>query len=235
MAAHDFHSRARAARARSGARFRVGGAAGGGGRFRGFSRKSGVVVRSNGYRKHRGRGAVQGAGGKMKDHIIYVSGERRKGLAREQRQLYDDHGRKQTALEARERHADPFIEHRLIVSPSTNRGKCSEDDLHLLAQAVIQDVRARNPKAEVTASYGLHFDNSSPHAHLLFTSDQMVRLDKKDFQELREMTQDIHKEIQQMRSKGLSYSSTLEIEHDNKIDHDLGLDKGLDQGMDLGV
>lgn len=227
----DLHSKARAARARSGAKFRVGGLGSSGGRGRGgFDRKSGVIVDGK-WRKHRGKGSTPGANGKMKSHIVYISREQRKGQARELCQLYDDRGKKQTALEAREVHGGCFIEHRLMVSPSNKRGKASEDDLHLLAQAVIQEVRSRNPKAEIEASYAIHRDTNSPHAHLLFSSDQAMRLDKGDYQEIKEMAQDIHREIQQMRERGLSFSNTLDLDQDNKIDHDLGLDQGMDMGV----
>lgn len=207
---------------------------GGGGSRRGssFGGHGGFVVVRGGFRKHRGFGAMAGAIGKMKAHISYIAGDRHKEGDRELRNLYDDRGREQVPARAKEMHSAPYIEHRIVLSPSTSGGKVSESDLHLMSQATIQEVRARNPQAEIDASYAIHTDTRTPHSHILMTSDQMVRLNKQDYSDLRDMNRDMREELGRMRSMGLE--NNQEIEFSNETDHSLSREFVRDQDMELG-
>jgi len=224
----DFDQRQRVQRLRAGSAFR--GAAGllsgvgrGAGRRGGFDRGRGVMVRGA-YRYHRGRRAKQDAGGKMKAHLKYISGERHKEDEREKRALFDDRGREQTSEQAAARHEGCFIEHRIIISPSARDSVVTEKDLHVLAQASIQEIRSRNPKAEVEASYAVHTDTDKPHAHLLITSANNLRITKEDYADLREMNRDLRIELERERQQGREHSHTLEtaLGHDQKFEMELG-------------
>lgn len=175
----------------------------------GFDRGKGVVVRGS-FRKHRGSGSRPGAGGKMQAHFGYISGDLHKEADRERRQLHDDRGLEQTSAEALEKHQGCFIEHRIIISPSIHGGRVTDKDLHVLSQAVIQEARSRNPKAEIEASYAIHTDTDNPHSHIILTSLNRVKLGKKDYAYLREMTHDLRLELERERQQGREHSHALD-------------------------
>lgn len=223
--------RAKASRMRAGRAFR---SLGGGTRPRlskkTFNHSKGVIVNGR-KRMHRGKGRTADAAGKLKAHIRYNAGDRHKEADRERRQLFDDRGREQRSDVAIERHGDPYMEQRFVISPSAKGGRVTESDLHILAQATIQEVRARNPKAEIEASYAIHQDSENWHAHVLLTSEQRIWLTKNDYREIKEMNQDLRLELEQMREKGLEFSHQNNFENEQTLDRDLGQDLGQELSL----
>jgi len=195
-----------------------------------FDRTKGVLVRGA-YRKHRGGGSKADAASKMKAHIKYIAGDKHKAEEAEKRQLYDDKGREQTSKEALERHGNPYIEHRVVISPA---GQADEKDLHVLAQATIQQIREKNPKAQIEASYAIHTDSRHPHAHVLVTSNNQVRLDREDYAQLRQMNKNIRAELDAERELGREHSHTLDaaLGHGQDL-QDLSQEQNHEQEMQL--
>jgi hypothetical protein len=141
-----------------------------------FNRTSSVLCRGA-YRYHKGSKAKADAGGKLKAHIKYIEGSERQ--PEKDRKLFDDRGREQTSEQAIARHSDVFIEHRVLVSPSGGKEANTKEDIHILSQTAIQKARQANPSAEIEASYAVHADTKNPHSHILITSPNKVKLDKK--------------------------------------------------------
>lgn len=223
MIEHDYQVKAQ--RFRAGHAVRLGGGfrlAGSSRQRHSFDRGRGVLVRG-GYRYHKGQKAKSDASGKTKAHVKYLAGDRHKEAEKERRGLFDDRGNKQSSSQAFERHSDAFIEHRIVISPSTRESKVTEKDLHVLAQASVQEIRSRNPKCEVEASYAVHTDTEKPHAHLLLTSKNNLRISKSDYADLREMNRDLRIELERERGIEGRGSGSLELEaagiaNTNKID-----------------
>ena len=115
-----------------------------------FDKSNGVLVRGA-FRKHRGSGSKPQAASKTAAHIGYLAGDKHKQEEKEKRELFDEKGQKIASEKAQETHKDTFIEHRIVISPAGDN--TTKQDLHVLSQSMIQEVRERNPKAEIEASY----------------------------------------------------------------------------------
>ena len=186
-----------------------------GGSRGGFPRSNSVLVRGS-YRYHSGRQAKSNAGGRMRSHAQYLAGQRQDQVEKgtdKLRQLYDDKGRETEWQRDADRHQDAFIEHRIILSTKDAR----EDDLHVLSQAAIQEIRSMNPQAEITASYAIHQDTDHPHSHLLLTSPNRVHLGREDYTQLRESAAEMRQELDREFAQGRA--------HSNAMDGDLGRDQ----------
>jgi len=178
-----------------------------------FNSKTGVLVRGA-FRKHRGSGSKTQAAGKMQAHIKYLAGDKHKD-AKEKRELYNERGQAVESEVAQEAHKDAFIEHRIVISPAGDN--TSKKDLHVLSQAMIQEVKERNPKAEVAASYAIHKDTAHPHAHVLITSPNVVKLDKEFYAEMRQEMKELKDILEQERSHGREHSHTLKTAFQDDI------------------
>jgi len=172
-----------------------------------FDRSNGVLVRG-GFRKHRGSGSKPQAASKMQAHIKYLAGDKHKQEEKEKRELFDDRGLAIDTNTPQKNHDDAFIEHRIIISPGGNNTQKS--DLHILSQSMIAEIRERNPKAEISASYAIHTDTKHPHSHVLITSPNFVKLDKDFYFEMRQEMKDLKDILEQERSQGREHSHTIQ-------------------------
>jgi len=183
-----------------------------------FDKSNGVLVRG-GFRKHRGSGAKPQAAEKLQAHLKYIAGDKHKDEAKQKRELFDDRGEKIKSEKAQEAHKNAFIEHRIVISPA---GDTTKQDLHVLSQSMVAEIRERNPKAEISASYAIHSDTSHPHSHVLITSPNAVRLNK-DFYadariEMKELKQVLND--QKEKERGLDWSQDI---FKQEKDQDLGV------------
>jgi len=185
-----------------------------------FDRKAGVLVRG-GFRKHRGSGSKPGAASKMSSHLVYLNGDKHKQEEKEKRELYNDRGENIATEKAQEQHKDAFIEHRIVLSPAGNN--TSKEDLHVLSQAMIQEVRERHPQAEISASYAVHEDTKHPHSHILITSPNVVKLDREFYGQMREEMKELKQVLDDQKQK------------DNALDWSQDIFKKQEQTQDLGV
>jgi len=194
----------------------------GGGSSSKFDRSSGVLVRGA-YRKHRGSGSKPQASSKMNAHLAYLAGDKHKLAEKEKRELFDDKGQKIESEKAQQQHKDAFIEHRIVISPAGD--KTTKHDLHVLSQAMIAEVRERNPKAEISASYAIHEDTKHPHSHVLITSPNVVKLDKEFYGEMREEMKELKQVLdnQKEKDRGLDWSQDIFREKDQNQNQDLGV------------
>ena len=185
-----------------------------------FDKKNGVLVRG-GFRKHRGSGSKPQAAAKMQSHIKYLAGDKHKEEQKEKRELFDDKGQKIKSEKAQEAHKDAFIEHRIMISPAGNN--TTKKDLHVLSQSMIQEVRERNTKAEISASYAIHEDTKHPHSHVLITSPNVVKLDKEFYQDARTEMKELKQILDDQKEK------------DRGLDWSQDIFKKQEQNQDLGV
>jgi len=165
------------------------------------------VLLSGSYRYRSGLKAKSDTKGRFQSHVKYLNGERvdqiKKGVD-EKRQLYSDTGDKLSSKDAVSKHADAFLEHRVVLSLSGEGNKHTDHDLHVLSQATIQEVRSRHPEAEITASYAIHRDTDHPHSHLLITSPNRLVIGKQEYREVRQDMIDMRSELEQGREQNLS-------------------------------
>jgi len=170
--------------------------------------KTGGVMMKGSYRFHSGRFAKSDSKGRLSSHIQYAAGQRRDQIEKGQdkdRQLYTKDGQKIGWKDAAKQHDNAFIEHRIIMSPA---GNMSEKDIHTLAQATIKEVQSRHVKAEITSSYAIHSDTDHRHAHIILTSPNMFKLDKKEYRHLRAYTMEMRQEMEHGQHQTLSQSAT---------------------------
>jgi len=192
----------------------------GGGSSSKFDKSSGVLVRG-GFRKHRGSGSKPQASSKMNAHLKYLAGDKHKLAEKEKRDLYDDKGHKIESEKAQETHKDAFIEHRIVISPAGD--KTTEHDLHILSQAMIAEVRERNPAAEVSASYAIHQDTKHTHSHVLITSPNVVKLDKEFYGEMRQEMKELKAVLDNEKERSFSWSQDIFKEKQQQNDMEISL------------
>jgi len=186
-----------------------------------FDKSNDVLVRGA-FRKHRGSGSKQNAMAKKDAHIRYLSGEKHKQAEKAKRELFDDKGQKIKSAKSQEQHENAFIEHRIIISPGGDN--TSKQDLHVLSQSMISEVRERNPKAEVSASYAIHSDTSHPHSHVLITSPNVVKLDRGFYGEMREEMKQLKQILDDDKQKDQSLDWSQDIFFKQKEENqDLGV------------
>jgi len=203
----DNDQQARIGRLRLSAGFRS--RSGGGASFK--SNPHSVVMKGS-YRFHKGGKAKSNPTARQEASLKYLAGERRDQIEKgtsEQRTLFTDKGQETTAGEAFSRHqeAGVFIEHRIILSPA---GEAKDNELHLLAQSTISEIRSRNPRAEIEASYAIHRDTDNPHAHLHITSLNKLELRKEGYQHLRQHAAELREELHHERQLGREHSHTID-------------------------
>jgi len=185
-----------------------------------FDRSNGVLVRG-GFRKHKGSGSKPNASGKMQSHIKYLAGDRHKQAEKEKRDLYDDKGQKIESKQALEQHKDAFIEHRIVISPAAGNDTTKED-LHVLSQSMISEIRERHPQAEIAASYAIHEDTKHPHSHVLITSQNVVKLDREFYGEMRQEMKELKSVLDAQKQKDQSLDCHQNIFEKQEKNQDLG-------------
>jgi len=157
----------------------------------------------------------------MSSHIVYLSGDKHKQSEKEKRELYDDKSQKIESKQAQEEHKNAFIEHRIVLSPAGNN--TSKEDLHVLSQSMISEIRERNPKAEVSASYAIHTDTSHPHSHVLITSPNVVKLDKDFYADARREMKELKSILDNQKEKNNSLDFSQDIFQKQEKNQDLGV------------
>jgi len=176
---------------------------------------AGVIIRGS-YRYHKGQKAKSDPAGRLQSHMQYLSGQRRDQITKgtdKDRQLYSKDGQNVEWKDAAKEHAGHFIEHRIIISP---QGNMSEDQVHTLAQASIQEIQRKNPQAEITAHYAVHNDTDHRHAHLLITSPNRLVITKEEYKHLREFNMDMRRELEQGHEQNLSQISEKNQGHEQQ-------------------
>lgn len=193
-----------------------------------FNKTNGVLVRGS-FRYHKGSQAKPNPGGRMKSHLIYLEGGRQEQIqsgTSENRRLFNHDGGEQTASQAFNRHRDNgiFIEHRIIISPA---GHMAESELHKLAQATAKEIQSRNPDKEIRTSYSIHTDTAHSHAHLVMTSPNKLVLDRNDYHHLRELNQQIRREIELERNvENHQQDGRERVNHGDEFARDQGCEHG---------